>query len=79
MAVKIPNFHEAIGPMVIGFGLCCVVFGILSQQTVTYYQRYFHDRLRYKFLVGLLFYFKSAVASPHVTTSAGWDSLVGCL
>ena len=49
--LELPSSHETVGALTIGFALTCAVFGILTQQTVTYYQRYFQDRLVYKSLV----------------------------
>lgn len=47
----LPSPKETIGPLLVGFSITCGIFGVLSQQTITYYQRYFHDRLIYKSLV----------------------------
>jgi len=52
MAVlSLPSTEETIGPLIIGFSITCGIFGILSQQTLTYYRRYTQDRLIYKSLV----------------------------
>ena len=44
------DFDSTLGAMLIGFCLSCMVFGVLTQQTITYYQRYFHDKWLYKIL-----------------------------
>ncbi|KAM6494506.1 hypothetical protein JOM56_010867 [Amanita muscaria] len=45
------NYESTFGALLIGFGLSCVIFGILSIQTFTYFQRYPSDLLAYKLLV----------------------------
>ncbi|KAF6747878.1 hypothetical protein DFP72DRAFT_587818 [Ephemerocybe angulata] len=54
-----PHFyHATLGALLIGFSVSCGVFGVLSQQTMTYYQRYFHDKIVYKLMVGFLWFFQ---------------------
>lgn len=47
-------YHATLGALFIGFSCSCAVFGVLTQQMITYYQRYFHDKIVYKLVVALL-------------------------
>jgi len=46
-----PTIGNTIGALVIGWGISCLVFGMLCLQVWTYYQRYPNDGKMYKILV----------------------------
>ncbi|KAJ7123250.1 hypothetical protein C8R43DRAFT_1031968 [Mycena crocata] len=48
------NPNDTLGAALIGFAFSCVVFGVNTNQVVTYFQRYPEDKLAYKFLVSLI-------------------------
>ncbi|KAF8624409.1 hypothetical protein AX15_005890 [Amanita polypyramis BW_CC] len=48
------DYNRTLGAVFIGFGLSCVIFGILSAQTFTYFQRFPKDVFAYKALVTTL-------------------------
>lgn len=45
------EYDVTLGALLIGLSVACGVFGVLTSQTITYYQRYFHDKWLYKTLV----------------------------
>lgn len=45
------DFNSTLGPLLVGFGFSCVIFGILSMQAFTYFQRFPNDLHAYKALV----------------------------
>ncbi|PPQ64158.1 hypothetical protein CVT24_008793 [Panaeolus cyanescens] len=51
MPLSIP---DTLGAASIGFSVSCVVFGVLTMQAFTYYQRYPEDKWPYKILVAAL-------------------------
>ncbi|KAF9046170.1 hypothetical protein BJ165DRAFT_1527303 [Panaeolus papilionaceus] len=51
MPLSIP---DTLGAASIGFSASCVVFGVLTMQAFTYYQRYPEDKWPYKVLVAVL-------------------------
>jgi hypothetical protein len=48
------DFNSTLGPLLVGFGFSCVIFGILSMQAFTYFQRFPNDLHAYKALVASL-------------------------
>ncbi|KAF9465362.1 hypothetical protein BDZ94DRAFT_394202 [Collybia nuda] len=48
------SFDSTLGAASIGFSVSCVVFGVLSTQAFTYFQKYPSDRPAYKVLVATL-------------------------
>lgn len=50
------SFDSTLGAASIGFSVSCVVFGVLSTQVFTYFQRYPSDRPAYKILVRFAFF-----------------------
>ncbi|KAJ7876721.1 hypothetical protein B0H14DRAFT_2713795 [Mycena olivaceomarginata] len=53
MATLFP-VDDTLGAALIGFAFSCVVFGVNTNQCVTYYQRYPEDRIAYKVIVLLI-------------------------
>ncbi|ESK86177.1 hypothetical protein Moror_10971 [Moniliophthora roreri MCA 2997] len=49
-----PNVEDTLGAALIGLGVSCIVFGILSTEVFTYYSRYPRDPNGYKLLVAFV-------------------------
>lgn len=49
---------STLGAASIGFSVSCVVFGVLTTQVYTYFRRYPSDRVAYKLLVVVLWFFE---------------------
>ena len=45
------NLDSTLGPLFVGFSFSCIIFGFLSMQAFTYYQRFPNDLHAYKTLV----------------------------
>ncbi|KAJ6626841.1 hypothetical protein B0H10DRAFT_1996818 [Mycena sp. CBHHK59/15] len=50
------SVDDTLGAAFIGFAFSCVVFGVNTNQVVTYFHRYPEDKLPYKFLVACIWY-----------------------
>ncbi|KAJ7085533.1 hypothetical protein C8R44DRAFT_821401 [Mycena epipterygia] len=54
MSALIPSVDDTLGAALIGFAFSCVVFGVNTNQCVTYFHRYPEDKFAYKFIVTLI-------------------------
>lgn len=67
-----------LGALLIGLCVACGVFGVLTSQTITYYQRYFHDKWLYKCLVSASNFDASGARPIHVGWQVGMLWYVRC-